>query len=118
MSTRVECAYGDPYCPCQDGDPCHYEPDPGAASAEGQARLRTIMAGPRAGEGLADPSCAVVGCGAPPTLRRVVEGRTRSLLYVEVGESLRVRHRPGRTTAGVRICATHAEAIDRARRTA
>ncbi len=21
----AECKYGDPYCPCQDGDPCHYE---------------------------------------------------------------------------------------------
>ena len=21
------CKYGDPYCPCQDGDPCHYEGD-------------------------------------------------------------------------------------------
>lgn len=21
------CPYGDPYCPCQDGDPCHYEGD-------------------------------------------------------------------------------------------
>ena len=20
------CKYGDPTCPCQDGDPCHYEP--------------------------------------------------------------------------------------------
>lgn len=19
-----ECAFGDPHCPCQDGDPCHY----------------------------------------------------------------------------------------------
>ena len=22
-----DCPYGDPYCPCQDGDPCHYEGD-------------------------------------------------------------------------------------------
>lgn len=21
----VTCKYGDPYCPCQDGDACHYE---------------------------------------------------------------------------------------------
>jgi hypothetical protein len=22
---RSECKYGDPFCPCQDGDTCHYE---------------------------------------------------------------------------------------------
>ena len=22
---RPRCKYGDPYCPCQDGDQCHYE---------------------------------------------------------------------------------------------
>ncbi len=22
----MTCKYGDPICPCQDGDPCHYEP--------------------------------------------------------------------------------------------
>jgi hypothetical protein len=22
---EVFCPFGDPYCPCQDGDPCHYE---------------------------------------------------------------------------------------------
>jgi hypothetical protein len=22
---RKLCKYGDPFCPCQDGDPCHYE---------------------------------------------------------------------------------------------
>jgi hypothetical protein len=25
----AECAYGDPFCPCQDGDACHYEWDYG-----------------------------------------------------------------------------------------
>lgn len=25
--TAPECFYGDPTCPCQDGDPCHYEGD-------------------------------------------------------------------------------------------
>lgn len=26
---RMHCPYGDPTCPCQDGDACHYEgPDP------------------------------------------------------------------------------------------
>jgi len=25
----ADCKYGDPYCPCQDGDMCHYEgPNP------------------------------------------------------------------------------------------
>jgi len=24
-----QCKYGDPYCPCQDGDACHYEPSQG-----------------------------------------------------------------------------------------
>ena len=24
-TTPQPCAYGDPYCPCQDGDACHYE---------------------------------------------------------------------------------------------
>lgn len=24
-NTQVPCKYGDPSCPCQDGDPCHYE---------------------------------------------------------------------------------------------
>lgn len=23
----MKCKYGDPLCPCQDGDPCHYEGD-------------------------------------------------------------------------------------------
>ncbi len=25
-SHKMVCKYGDPICPCQDGDPCHYEP--------------------------------------------------------------------------------------------
>lgn len=25
-----KCAYGDPYCPCQDGDACHYVALPGS----------------------------------------------------------------------------------------
>lgn len=29
MTERV-CPYGDPTCPCQDGDPCHYEDLPGS----------------------------------------------------------------------------------------
>jgi hypothetical protein len=30
------CPYGDPTCPCQDGDPCHYEPMPNAPTEEGK----------------------------------------------------------------------------------
>lgn len=26
----TECKYGDPMCPCQDGDACHYEAYPGS----------------------------------------------------------------------------------------
>lgn len=26
MTPGRTCPYGDPTCPCQDGDPCHYEP--------------------------------------------------------------------------------------------
>ncbi len=27
---RERCRHGDPFCPCQDGDPCHYEDAPGS----------------------------------------------------------------------------------------
>lgn len=25
VTPKKVCKYGDPFCPCQDGDPCHYE---------------------------------------------------------------------------------------------
>lgn len=27
---ETECEFGDPFCPCQDGDPCHYVDQPGS----------------------------------------------------------------------------------------
>lgn len=30
MSGEGGCAFGDPYCPCQDGDACHYVDVPGS----------------------------------------------------------------------------------------
>lgn len=33
-SIRVACAFGDPFCPCQDGDACHYVDLPGSPAME------------------------------------------------------------------------------------
>lgn len=47
MSTEQErrCKYGDPYCPCQDGDTCHYEgKDPMAPSAGAQGETQADCA--------------------------------------------------------------------------
>ncbi len=30
LDSAKECAFGDPCCPCQDGDPCHYVDLPGS----------------------------------------------------------------------------------------
>lgn len=45
----MRCKYGDPSCPCQDGDACHYEPIDGTATMNVPARfVRTAMSQARA----------------------------------------------------------------------
>lgn len=45
----MRCPHGDETCPCQDGDPCHYEPQPDAPTESGKLPLRC-------------PTSGVIGC--------------------------------------------------------
>ena len=49
------CKYGDPVCPCQDGDPCHYEPhgDTPAMHVAPESVLRAVAAEREAGAKIA-----------------------------------------------------------------
>lgn len=40
MSATRDCPHGDPACPCQDGDPCHYEPFEETPGERCSAQLR------------------------------------------------------------------------------
>jgi hypothetical protein len=54
----VLCPYGDPLCPCQDGDPCHYEGDNPMTPPCPKCR------GTGHSEYTGYPDCDVVDCGA------------------------------------------------------
>ena len=43
------CVHGDPTCPCQDGDGCHYEPAPDAPTESGKKPMRC-------------PTTGIIGC--------------------------------------------------------
>jgi hypothetical protein len=37
-SSLLRCKFGDPYCPCQDGDACHYVDLPGSPAMKAPDR--------------------------------------------------------------------------------
>lgn len=45
----MTCIHGDPTCPCQDGDACHYEACPDAPTESGKNPMRC-------------PTSGVIGC--------------------------------------------------------
>lgn len=72
MNTTVliPCPHGDPTCPCQDGDPCHYEGDDAMAcpryvlAERPDGEMVTIYAtDPLDAVPAGSPHCHVEGCG-------------------------------------------------------
>ena len=69
----ADCKYGDPTCPCQDGDPCHYEgenamnvpPNPGSDAAIADGCTCPVMDNGHGSQSLGDSRGFWVTAGCP-----------------------------------------------------